>query len=92
MAKAKYIATGSGFTQLLWMKQMLVDYRFNQGTLTFFCDNMSAINISKNQVQHSRTKHIEIRYHFIKELVENKRIVLEHVGTNDQLADLFTNP
>ena len=71
---------------------MLIDYGFNQGTLTLFCDNMSAINISKNPVQHSRTKHIDIRHHFIRELVENKCIVLEHVGTNDQLADLFTKP
>ena len=53
---------------------------------------MSAINISKNPVQHSRTKHIDIRHHFIRELVESKVIVLEHVGTNDQLADLFTKP
>ncbi|KAK0575189.1 hypothetical protein LWI29_035282 [Acer saccharum] len=90
--EAEYIAAGSGCTQLLWMKQMLVDYRFNQGTLTLFCDNMSAINISKNPVQHSRTKHIDIRHHFIRELVENKCIVLEYVGTNDQLADLFTKP
>ena len=67
------------------MKQILVNYGFNQGTLTLFCDNISAINISKNPVQHFRTKHI-------KELVENKCIVLEHVGTNDQLADLFTKP
>ncbi|KAI9195308.1 hypothetical protein LWI28_013690 [Acer negundo] len=95
-AEAEYIAVGSGCTQLLWMKQMLVDYGFNQGTLTLFCDNMSAINISKNPVQHSRTKHIDIRHHFIRELAENKCIVLEHVGTNDQLADqlanLFTKP
>ncbi|KAK0582443.1 hypothetical protein LWI29_025725 [Acer saccharum] len=77
-AEAEYIAAGNGCTQLLWMKQMLVDYRFNQGTLTLFCDNMSAINISKNPVQHSRTKHIDIRHHFIRELVENKCIVLEH--------------
>ena len=71
---------------------MLVDYGFNQSTLTLFCDKMSAINIFKNPVQHSRTKHIDIRHHFIRELVENKVIVLEHVGTNDQLADLFTKP
>ena len=69
---------------------MLVDYRFNQGTLTLFCDNMSVINIYKNLVQHSRAKHIDIRHHFIRELIENKCIVLEHVGTNDQQADFFT--
>ncbi|KAK0571948.1 hypothetical protein LWI29_023867 [Acer saccharum] len=91
-AEAEDIAARSECTQLLWMKQMLIDYGFNQGTLTLFCDNMSAINISKNSVQHSRTKHIDIRHHFIRELVENKCIVLEHVGTNDHLADLFTKP
>ena len=71
---------------------MLVDNGFNQGTLTLFCDNMSVINISKNPVQHSMTKHINIQHHFIRELVENKCIVLEHVCTNDQLVDLFTKP
>lgn len=56
------------------MKQMLHDYGINQDTMTVFCDSSSAINISKNPVQHYRTKHIDIRYHFIRELVENKEI------------------
>ena len=55
-----------------------------------FCDNLSATNISKNPIQHSRTKHIDIRYHFIKELVEEKIVALEHVATELQLADIFT--
>ncbi|KAG9442558.1 hypothetical protein H6P81_018412 [Aristolochia fimbriata] len=67
-AEAEYIAAGSCCTQLLWMKQMLADYGFEQDTLTVFCDNTSAIDISKNPVQHSHTKHIDIRYHFIREL------------------------
>ena len=71
---------------------MLADYGLEQGTLTLFCDNMSAINILKNLVQHSRTKHIDIRHYFIRELVESKTIALEHVGTNDQLADSFIKP
>ena len=91
-AEAKYIAAGSACTQLMWMKQMLADYGLEQDTLTLFCDNMSAINISKNPVQHSRTKHIDIRHHFIRELVESKTIALAHVGTNDQIAYLFTKP
>ncbi|KAK4836323.1 hypothetical protein QYF36_021415 [Acer negundo] len=92
MAKAKYITADSACTQLMWVKQMLADYGLEQGTLTLFCNNMSAINISKNPVQYSRTKHIDIKHHFIRELVESKVIVLEHVGTNDQLTDLFTKP
>ena len=55
-----------------------------------YCDNKSAIDISKNPVQHSRTKHIDVRHHFIQELVEAKRIEIEHVATEAQLADLFT--
>ena len=59
-------------------------------TLTVFCDNTSAINISKNLVQHSRTKHIDIRHHFIRELVENITLVLEYIEIEKQLANMFT--
>ena len=69
---------------------MLADYGIVQDTLIVYCDNTSAINISKNLVQHSRTKHIDIRHHFIRELVENKTVVIEHVATENQLADIFT--
>ena len=71
---------------------MLEDYGFQQGSLTIFCDNTSAINISKNPVQHSRTKHIDIRHHFIRDLVEEGSIVLEYVSTEHQKADIFTKP
>ena len=89
-AEAEYIAAGSSCTQLLWMKQMLEEYNVRQDVMTLFCDNMSAINISKNPVLHSRTKHIDIRHHFIRELVEDKIVTLEHVETANQLADIFT--
>ena len=59
-AEAKYIVAGSCCTQLLWMQKLLHDYGICQEHLTIYCDNTSAINISKNPVQHSRTKHIEI--------------------------------
>lgn len=58
--------------------------------LTIFCDNISAINISKNPVIHSRTKHIDIRHDFIRELVERNIIVLEHIHIEGQLIDLLT--
>ncbi|KAK2371769.1 gag-protease polyprotein [Trifolium repens] len=72
----------------LQIKQMLKEYNVEQDALTLYCDNMSAINISKNPVQHS--KHIDIRHHFIRDLVENKIVTLEHVGTKEQVADIFT--
>ena len=91
-SEAEYIAAGSACTQLLWMKQILKDYEIEQGKMTLYCDNLSAINISKNPVQHSRTKHIDIRHHFIRDLVEHSIVTLEHMPTKNQLADLFTKP
>ncbi|KAK2372230.1 putative mitochondrial protein [Trifolium repens] len=89
-AEAEYVAAGSSCSQLVWMKQMLKEYDVEQDALTLYCDNMSAINISKNPVQHSKTKHIDIRHHYIRDLVESKIVVLEHVGTKEQIADIFT--
>ena len=60
--------------------------------MVVYCDNSSAIDISKNPVQHSMTKHIEIRYHFIKDLVERKVVALEYISTEHQNADIFTKP
>ncbi|KAK2376831.1 gag-protease polyprotein [Trifolium repens] len=86
----KSTSAGSSCSQLLWMKQMLSEYNVEQDVLTLYCDNMSAINISKNHIQHSRTKHIDIRHHLIRDLVEDKVVTLEHVATDNQLADIFT--
>ncbi|KAA0041517.1 flocculation protein FLO11-like [Cucumis melo var. makuwa] len=91
-AEAEYIAVGSSCSQLLWMKQMLDEYGITQSSMILYCDNLSTISISKNPVQHSRTKHIEIRHHFIRELYEANIIRLEHVQSAFQLADIFIKP
>ena len=91
-AEAKYIVDGSCCTQLLWMRKLLHDYGICQEHLTIYCDNTSAINISKNPVQHSQTKHIVIRHQFIREHVEDGILTLELIHTDDQKADLFTKP
>jgi gluconate kinase len=88
--EVEYIAVESSCSQLVWMKQMLKEYYVEQDVLTLYCDNLSAIYISKNPIQHSRTKHIDIRHHFIKDLVEEKVVTLEHVDIEEQLADIFT--
>jgi hypothetical protein len=67
-------------------------YGFTQGTMAIHCDNTSAINISKNSVQHSRTKHIDIRHHFIHDLVESRVVSLSFIPTDNQLADILTKP
>jgi len=88
--EAEYIAVGSSCSQLVWMKQMLKEYNVEQDVLTLYCDNLSAINIFKNHIQHSRTKHIDIRHHFIRDLVEDKVVTLEDVDIEQRLADIFT--
>ena len=70
----------------------LLDYGIRQEHLTIYCDNTSVIHISKNPIQHSRTKHMEIWHHFIRELVEDGTLTLEFIHTDDQKADLFTKP
>jgi len=88
--EAEYIAASSSCSQLVWMKQMLKEYNVEQDVLTLYCDNLSAINISKNPIQHNKTKHIDIWHHFIRDLVQEKVVTLEHVDTEEQLADIFT--
>ena len=78
--------------QLLWMKQMLKDYGIEQGTMCIHYDNSSAINISKNPILHSYTKHIEICNHFIRDFVEEKVVSLEFVPTEHQLKNILTKP
>jgi len=90
--EAEYIAAGSCCTQLLCMKTLFGDYRFSQDTMVINCDNTSAINISKNPVQHSRTKHIDIRHHFLRDLVESEVVSLSFISTEIQLAGIFTKP
>ena len=90
--EAEYIAANSCCTQLLWMQKLLLDYGICQEHLTIYYDNTSAINISKNLVQHSRTKHIEVRHHFIREFVKDGTLTLEFIHTDDQKVDLFTKP
>ena len=85
-AKAKYIAVGNCYSQLLG------NYGLSQDTMVVYCDNSSAIDISKNLVQHSRTKYIEIRYHFIRDLIERKIVALKYIPTDQQNANIFTKP
>jgi len=73
------------------MRQTLKDIKVvYDEPISIFCDNTSAINISKNSVMHSRTKHVSIRYHFLREKVAENELKLEYVPTKDQVADIFT--
>ena len=73
-------------------EKVVGDYGISLDTMVVYCDNFSVIDISKNLVQHSRTKHREIRYHFIRDLGERKIVVLEYIPTEHQNAHIFTKP
>nr|GFB45023.1 retrovirus-related Pol polyprotein from transposon TNT 1-94 [Tanacetum cinerariifolium] len=75
---------------ILWMRSQLTDYGFDFNKIPLYCDNRSAIALCCNNVQHSRSKHIDIRHHFIREQVERGVVELYFVSTDYQLADIFT--
>ena len=90
-AEAEYIVAGS-CAHILWIKQQLEDFGLKINKVPLLCDNTSAINLTKNQVQHSRTKHIKIRNHFFRDHINNGDWEIKFVSTESQLADIFTKP
>eukprot|EP00253_Pinus_taeda_P008164 PITA_08164 len=92
-AEAEYVAATATACQAVWMRRMLRSLGQEQAKATvIFCDNSSAIALSRNSVFHKRTKHIDTRFHYIRELVNNGEIVLEHCRTQEQVADISTKP
>jgi hypothetical protein len=91
-AEVEYITAGSCCTQILYLKQSLVDYNIKLGSVPLLCDNKSVVKIAKNPVLHSRTKHIDIHHHFLREKEANGDIALQNVKFEEQLADIFTKP
>ena len=91
-AEAEYVTARSCCSQILWSKQQLLDYDWKLGCVPIKCDNTNAINLTKNPVLHSRTKHIEIRHHFLRDHVEKNDVTFEYIDTKNQLVDSFTKP
>ncbi|GKC25605.1 hypothetical protein Tco_1027755, partial [Tanacetum coccineum] len=83
-------ALSSCSAQVLWMRSQLTDYGLGFNKIPMYCDNKSDIALCCNNVQHSQSKQIDIRFHFIKEQVENGVVELYFVNTEYQLADIFT--
>ncbi|GJT78422.1 retrovirus-related pol polyprotein from transposon TNT 1-94 [Tanacetum coccineum] len=90
LAEAKYVFLSACCAQVLWLRTQLTDYGFHFDKIPMYFDSKAAIAISYNPDQHSYTKHIDVRYHFIKERVKKGIVELFFVGTKYQLADLFT--
>ncbi|GKB24198.1 copia protein [Tanacetum coccineum] len=90
--EAEYVSAGKACQQALWMKQALIDYDVRLDDVPIMCDNKGAIDLSKNPVQHSRTRHIKIRHHFLRDNVQKGHISIEKVPSVDNIADILTKP
>jgi len=90
IAEVEHVAAASCCAQLLLIRQQLNDFCVDMGCILLFCDNTSAINIFKNPYQHKRTKHIDIRHHFLRDNVEKGLISMNFSVTDNQITDIFT--
>ncbi|GKF42622.1 hypothetical protein Tco_0125964, partial [Tanacetum coccineum] len=88
--EAEYVAAASCCGQVLWIQNQMLDYGFNFMNTKIYIDNESTICIVKNPVYHSKTKHIAIRHHFIRDAYEKKLIQVLKIHTDDNVADLLT--
>ena len=92
-AKAEYMAIGSAASEIIWLDQLLKDFRvIPSSTSVLYCDNQAAIHIASNPSFHERTKHLEIYLHSIRDHVNKGMFKLLPVRTQHQLADIFTKP
>ncbi|GJU42167.1 retrovirus-related pol polyprotein from transposon TNT 1-94 [Tanacetum coccineum] len=90
--KAEYVAAGRACQQALWMNQAIKDYDIHYEDVLVLCNYKGAIDLSKNPVHHSRTKHIKIRHHSLRDSVQKGNILMEKVASEDNIADILTKP
>ncbi|GJX56793.1 copia protein [Tanacetum coccineum] len=90
--KAEYVSARKACQQALWMKQAFVDYGIRLDDIPIMCDNKGAIDLSKNPIQHLRTKRKEIHHHFLPDNVQKGNISIEKVPSEDNIADILTKP
>uniref|UniRef100_A0A2N9G064 Uncharacterized protein n=1 Tax=Fagus sylvatica TaxID=28930 RepID=A0A2N9G064_FAGSY len=90
--EAEYMAVAEAAKEALWLKGLVKEFGLNQSRVQMHCDSQSAIYLAKNQVYHARTKHIDVRFHKIRELIVTGDIVLEKVHTSENAADMLTKP
>ena len=88
--EAEYIAATEGCKELLWMKRFMNELGSAQTSYSLYCDNQSAICLAKNSTYHARTKHIDVRYHWIRDIVNSREIEFEGVRSNQNGADMLT--
>lgn len=90
--EAEFVAASEGAKELTWLNRLLSEISFKRDVPVLFVDNASAIRLVKNPEFHKRSKHIEVRYYFVRELYQNKNIDVKYVCSENQLGDIFTKP
>nr|GEY01710.1 hypothetical protein [Tanacetum cinerariifolium] len=90
--EAEYVSAEMAYQQALWMKQTLIDYDVRLDDVSIMCDNKGTIDLSKNPVQHSRTKHIKIRHHFLRDNVQKGHISIKNMSSIENIIDILTKP
>ena len=88
--KAEYMAVAKAAKEALWLKGLVKELGLNQGGVQLHCDSQSAIYSAKHQVYHARTKHIDVRFHKIRELIVMGKIILKKIDTSENVVDMLT--
>ncbi|KAI3830313.1 hypothetical protein L1987_04451 [Smallanthus sonchifolius] len=90
--KSEYKAIADSVAELIWLKSLLRELGLDSLAPTLWCDNLGATYLTANPVFHARTKHVEVDYHFVREQVTQGKLYVKFISTDDQIADIFTNP
>jgi hypothetical protein len=92
MTEAEYMAAAEAVKEALWLTGLVKELGIQQVGVPLYCDSQSAIYLAKNQVYHVRTKHIDVRFHKIRELVATGELLLEKIHTSENATDMVTKP
>jgi len=90
--EAEYIAASHACKEAVWLKGLLGEFGRLQNNIKLLCDSQSAIHLAKNLTYHSKSKHIPIKYHFVRQVITERGVSLEKVHTKENCADMFTKP
>jgi hypothetical protein len=91
--EAEYIATCSASCEAIWLQKLLTSlFDLEMEATMILCDNQSCIKMTKNPVFHDKMKHIEIRYHYIRDIVQKGVVKLQYVGIDEHVADVLSKP
>eukprot|EP00253_Pinus_taeda_P025645 PITA_25645 len=90
--EAEYIAASDASKEAIWLKGLIDEIGKTQEKVNVLCDSQSSIHLATNPAYHSRTKHIDVRYHFLRHVIDGGKVALQKVNTRENCADIFTKP